>query len=98
MSIREFDFQNQRVRVRTMSCADAHVACDVGHHAILLDVKANFAKRVTPIQSQNSHASLPYRGLGEVINGAAPWRYSAPARPAARAPRAATQPPRRRAA
>jgi hypothetical protein len=26
------------------------VACDFGHHAILLDVKANFAKRGTPIQ------------------------------------------------
>src|SRR5262245_30421824 len=57
MSIREFDFQKQRVRVRTTSCADAHVACDFGHHAILLDVKANFAKRGTPIQSQNSHGS-----------------------------------------
>src|SRR6516162_9892049 len=55
MSIREFDFQNQRVRVRTTSCANAHVACNFGHHAILLDVKANFAKRGTPIQSQNSH-------------------------------------------
>jgi hypothetical protein len=33
------------------------VACDFGHHAILLDVKANFAKRGTPIQSQNSHGS-----------------------------------------
>src|SRR5215472_594950 len=54
-SIREFDFQNQRVRVRTTSCANAHVACNFGHHAILLDVKANFAKRGTPIQSQNSH-------------------------------------------
>jgi hypothetical protein len=31
------------------------VACNFGHHAILLDVKANFAKRGTPIQSQNSH-------------------------------------------
>src|SRR5215470_4493192 len=57
MSIREFDFQKQRVRVRTTSCADAHVACDFGHRAILLDVKANFAKRGTPIQSQNSHGS-----------------------------------------
>jgi hypothetical protein len=47
MSIREFDFQKQRVRVRTTSCANAHVACDFGHHAILLDVKANFAKRGT---------------------------------------------------
>src|SRR5215813_13024484 len=56
-SIREFDFQNQRVRVRTTSCANAHVACNFGHHAILLDVKANFAKRGTPIQSQNSHGS-----------------------------------------
>ena len=55
MSIREFDFQNQRVRVRTTSCANAHVACDFGHHAILRDVKANFAKRGTPIQSQNTH-------------------------------------------
>jgi hypothetical protein len=35
------------------------VACDFGHHAILLDVKANFAKRGTPIQSQNSHGSSP---------------------------------------
>src|SRR6516225_10338788 len=41
--------------VRTTSCANAHVACNFGHHAILLDVKANFAKRGTPIQSQNSH-------------------------------------------
>jgi hypothetical protein len=31
------------------------VACNFGHRAILLDVKANFAKRGTPIQSQNSH-------------------------------------------
>ena len=41
----------------TTSCANAHVACDFGHHAILLDVKPNFAKRGTPIQSQNSHGS-----------------------------------------
>src|SRR5262249_19556361 len=40
---------------RTTSCANTHVACNFGHHAILLDVKANFAKRGTPIQSQNSH-------------------------------------------
>src|SRR5262249_3716727 len=52
-----FDFQKQRVRVRTTSCADAHVACDFGNHAILLDVKTNFVKRGTSIQSQNSHGS-----------------------------------------
>src|SRR5262245_28315546 len=57
MSIREFDFQKQRVRVRTTSCANAHVACDFGHYAVLFDVKANFAKSGTPIQSQNSHGS-----------------------------------------
>jgi hypothetical protein len=57
MSIREFDFQKQRIRVRTTSCANAHVACDFGHHAIFLYVKANFAKPGTPIRSQNSHGS-----------------------------------------
>jgi len=33
------------------------VACDFGYHAVLFDVKANFAKSGTPIQSQNSHGS-----------------------------------------
>jgi hypothetical protein len=76
---------------------NAHVACDFGHHAILLDVKANFAKRGTPIQSQKLSWVLPYRGLGEVISGAAACRYGASARLAAPTPQAATQ-SRRRAA
>src|SRR6516225_7817647 len=90
MSIREFDFQKQRVRVRTTSCADAHVACDFGHHAILLDVKANFAKRGTPIQSQNSHGSSLIVVLEKSSAG---QQHADTAHPLAlpRAPQAATQ-------
>src|SRR5262249_5871223 len=51
------EVQKQRDRVGRTSGADGHMACDFGH-ATLLDVKANFTKRGTPIQFQNSHGSF----------------------------------------